>query len=175
MGDKKKEMLTVDIYSDGSARGNPGPGGYGSYILYKDHDGELHKVKLSQGYKKTTNNRMEIMGVIKAIEWVNEHIGERCMLRVYSDSSYVVNAIIEGWIIKWKGNGWFRDNKKKYSVKNRDLWVRLEEVRKDHDFYITHVAGHANNEGNEIADSLAVAASTNEDTSTLIEDDGYSK
>ena len=108
--------MHVTIYSDGSSRGNPGPGGYGSVLHYTDPAGQLHVKELSQGYDCTTNNRMELLGVIVALEALKRP----CEIDVVSDSQYVVNAFNEHWIEGWLKRGW--KNAKKEPVQNADLW-----------------------------------------------------
>ncbi|MDF2593305.1 MAG: rnhA, partial [Clostridia bacterium] len=107
-------MKEVTIYADGACSGNPGPGGYGTVLLYNGMQKEL-----SEGYRDTTNNRMEIMGVIKGLEALKH----RCKVTVYSDSKYVVDAIEKGWLANWRKNNWVKSNKEK--VLNIDLWKRL--------------------------------------------------
>ena len=163
---------TFTIYTDGSARGNPGKGGYGAIIMFRNGD-KIEKVTLSQGYRYTTNNRMEITGVLKALEWVTNNIGKGQTIQIYTDSQYVANSINLRWLDKWEINHWYRDRTKMSVVKNRDLWEMINSLRKDHNLSISHVAGHADNMFNIEADALAVAAATSEDESTFIEDAGY--
>ena len=111
--------MHVTIYSDGSSRGNPGPGGYGSVLHYTDPSGKLHVKELSQGFDCTTNNRMELLGVIAALEVLKRP----CEIDVISDSQYVVNAFNQHWVEGWLKRGW--KNAKKEPVKNADLWKRL--------------------------------------------------
>ena len=119
--------MKVRIYTDGAARGNPdGPGGYGAVLEYVDSKGELHKKELSQGYKKTTNNRMELMAVIAGLEALNCP----CEVELYSDSQYVVNAFNQHWIEGWLKKGWKRG--KNEPVKNVDLWKRLLQAKEPH-------------------------------------------
>lgn len=136
--------MKVDIYTDGAARGNPdGPGGYGAVIQYTDPRGILHEKELSAGYKKTTNNRMELMAVIAALEALNRP----CEIELYSDSAYVVKAFTEGWLKNWIARGWKRG--KNDPVKNRDLWERLLEAAKPHQIHFNWVKGHAGHPLNE--------------------------
>jgi ribonuclease HI len=146
----------VEIYTDGACSGNPGPGGYGTVLIYKGHRKEL-----SEGYKNTTNNRMEIMAVIKGLEALNE----KCKVTLYSDSRYVVDAIEKGWVKKWKNNQWMRN--KKEEAKNVDLWKRLLELLEFHDVTFKWVKGHADNKENERCDFLAVKSIKSDN---LIED-----
>ena len=112
--------MQVKIYTDGAARGNPdGPGGYGTVLEYIDTKGVLHTKELSQGYVRTTNNRMELMAVIAGLEALNRP----CEVEVYSDSQYVVNAFNQHWVDGWIKKGWKRG--KNEPVKNPDLWKRL--------------------------------------------------
>lgn len=146
-------MQKVTIYTDGSARGNPdGPGGYGAILRYVDSKGQIHEKELSQGYEKTTNNRMEMMGVIAALEALRRP----CQVDLYTDSQYVVNAFEKGWIRNWKKNGWKTASKE--PVKNRELWERMLEAAKDHELTFHWVKGHAGHPENERCDRLATAA-----------------
>ena len=96
-------MTKVTIYSDGAARGNPdGPGGYGSIIQFRDAKGELHEKEFSEGFNPTSNNRMELLGAIVALE----HLNRPCEVDLYSDSSYLINAFLKSWIVSWQANGW---------------------------------------------------------------------
>ena len=120
-------MMEVTLYTDGSARGNPdGPGGYGAVLHYVDGKGMLHVKELSAGYQKTTNNRMELMGVIAGLEALNRP----CLVTVVSDSAYVVKAFNEHWLEGWVKKGWKRG--KNEPVKNRDLWARLLKAMEPH-------------------------------------------
>jgi len=134
----------VEIYTDGACSGNPGEGGYGAVLLYGDG-----KKELSEGYRLTTNNRMEVLGVIRGLEALKEP----CEVTVYSDSKYVVDAIEKGWVNKWKKNGWYRNKKEKAS--NIDLWENLLELLEKHQVTFKWVKGHADNPGNERCDFLA--------------------
>lgn len=148
----------VIIYTDGSARGNPGPGGYGAILMYGDHRKEL-----AQGYRRTTNNRMELMAVIAALKTL-----KRSDLRVtiYSDSQYVVKAVTEGWLEKWIRTQ-FKGGKK-----NRDLWQEFHSLSKAHQIRFHWVKGHAENPYNNRCDELATAAADGATHSLLI-DEGY--
>ncbi len=148
-------MKEVTIYTDGSARSNPdGPGGYGSVLLYVDKSGQVHTRELSQGYERTTNNRMEMMAVIAGLELLKEP----CNVTIYSDSQYVVKAFMEGWIVNWQKKNWMRG---KDPVKNVDLWKRMLRAMEGHDAKFVWVKGHAGNKYNEICDSLATSAADN--------------
>lgn len=140
-------MKNVTLYTDGACSGNPGPGGYGAVLIYNNHRKEL-----SGGYRNTTNNRMEILGVIKGLEALNT----RCNVTVYSDSKYVVDAIEKGWLDKWRRNNWMRNKTEK--ALNVDLWKRLLALMELHNVTFRWVKGHADNEENERCDKLAVQA-----------------
>ena len=143
----------VTIFSDGAARGNPdGPGGYGAILQYTDSSGTLHEKELSEGFKKTTNNRMELMGVIAALECLRFP----CEVDVYSDSKYVVSAFNEHWIDSWKKNGGVTASKQ--PVKNRELWERLLAASAPHTIHFHWVKGHAGHPENERGDRLATSA-----------------
>ena len=141
--------MKVTIYTDGSSRGNPGPGGYGAVLLCTDAGGTEHRRELSGGYRRTTNNRMEILGVIAGLEALTRP----CQVEVHSDSQYVVNAVTKRWIASWQRNGWKTAAKK--PVKNPDLWKRLASAMEPHDVRFVCVRGHAGNELNERCDELA--------------------
>ena len=158
--------MKVSIYTDGAARGNPeGPGGYGAVIVYVDSKQQTHTKALSAGYDKTTNNRMELMAAIVALEALNRP----CEVTLFADSRYVVNAFNEGWILHWQMNGWKTANKE--PVKNRLLWERLLQAAKPHKIEWKWVKGHAGVTYNEICDRLATAAA-DQDVEKLLHDDG---
>lgn len=143
----------VTIYTDGAARGNPdGPGGYGAVLLFTDSRGEVHRRELSQGYEKTTNNRMELMGAIAALEALNRP----CRVELYSDSQYLVNAFNKDWIAGWVKRGWKKADKT--PVLNQDLWERLLKAAAPHQVTWHWVRGHNGNPENERCDKLATAA-----------------
>ena len=150
-------MDKVIIYSDGAARGNPGPGGYGTRIEFTAKDGTLHVREFSQGYIKTTNNRMELLGAIVGLEALTKP----CEVTMYSDSQYLVKAFQEHWIDSWLKNNWRTAGKK--PVKNDDLWKRLLEAKKPHTVTFVWVKGHDGNPGNERCDRLATAAADGND------------
>lgn len=152
-------IKTIELFTDGACSGNPGKGGYGVVLKYKSHVKEL-----SEGFRLTTNNRMEILAVIKGLEALNE----TCNVSVYSDSKYVVDAITKGWVYKWEANGWMR-NKNEAAV-NVDLWERLLVLLDEHNVEFHWVKGHAGHPENERCDKLAVAAAARE---ILAEDIGY--
>ena len=149
----------VTLYTDGSALGNPGPGGYGTVLMMDEHRKEL-----SGGFRLTTNNRMEILAVIKGLEALQE----RCHVELFSDSQYVINGIIKGWAKKWKSKGWMR-NKTDKAI-NPDLWDQLLTQVGRHDVAFNWVRGHTGVEENERADRLAVGAAQG---SGLAVDEGY--
>ena len=149
---------TVEIYTDGSCLGNPGPGGYGIFMIY---DG--HEKKLSQGYKLTTNNRMEMLAAIVALE----SLTRPCTVNLTTDSQYVKQGI-ESWIANWKKRGWQTSAKK--PVKNVDLWKRLDSACSEHTVTWKWVKGHRGHKYNEIVDDLARDAAG---SSNLLDDVGY--
>ena len=148
----------VTLYSDGSARSNPdGPGGYGTVLEFVDSKGGLHTKEISAGYERTTNNRMELMGVIAGLEALTKP----CDVRVVTDSQYVVNAFNKKWIDSWLKKGWKKSDKS--PVKNVDLWERLLTAMKPHDVAYEWVKGHAGHPQNERCDELATGAADGED------------
>ncbi len=156
--------MLVKIYTDGAARGNPdGPGGYGTVLEYVDPKGGLHTKELSQGYVRTTNNRMELMAVIAGLEALNRP----CTVEVYSDSQYVVNAFNQHWVDGWLKKGWKRG--KNEPVKNVDLWKRLLSAKEPHTVSFHWVKGHDGHPQNERCDTLATTAA---DGADLIVDEG---
>ena len=158
--------MRVTIYTDGAARGNPdGPGGYGTVLEYTDTKGNLHTRELSQGYQRTTNNRMELMAVIAGLEALNRP----CEVELYSDSQYVVNAFNQHWIEGWIKKGWKRG--KNEQVKNVDLWKRLLAAKEPHKVKFIWVKGHNGHPQNERCDELATGAADGND---LIVDEGIS-
>jgi len=159
MDDKDKPL--VCLYSDGGAEPNPGPGGFGVILEYKGH-----KKELSKGYQLTTNNRMELLGVIFGLE----NLKKPSNVEVYSDSKYLVNAVNEGWVVKWQENNWFR-NKKERAV-NIDLWKRLLVLMETHTVNFNWVKGHNGHLQNERCDELAGIALKGQE---LIEDVEYIK
>lgn len=150
--------MQVDIYTDGAARGNPdGPGGYGTVLEYRDTKGNLHTKELSQGYRKTTNNRMELMAAIVGLEALNRP----CQVNLYSDSKYLVDAFNQHWIENWVRKGWKRG--KNEPVKNIDLWKRLLAAKEPHQVTFIWVKGHDGHPQNERCDALATGAADGED------------
>ena len=140
-------MKTVTIFTDGACSGNPGPGGWGAMLIYGGK-----KKEISGGEISTTNNRMELISVINALEALKEP----CKVELYTDSQYVVNAINLGWLDSWKLKGWKR---KGGEVKNPDLWIKLVPLLETHDVTFIWIKGHADNEHNKRCDELAVAES----------------
>ncbi len=146
-------MTKVVIYTDGSARGNPdGPGGYGTILRFTDSKGEVHEQELSSGYKKTTNNRMELMAAIAGLEALTRP----CEVELHSDSKYLTDAFNQHWIESWIKKGWKRGKNEK--VKNIDLWKRLLKAKEPHHVSFIWVKGHAGEDLNERCDELATNA-----------------
>ena len=141
-------MKTVTIYTDGACSGNPGPGGWGAILEWQGHEKEL-----SGGEAQTTNNRMELTAVLAALGLLKEP----CIVELYSDSKYVVDALEKGWLYGWQKRGWIKADKK--SVLNVDLWQQLLPLLARHDVRLHWVKGHAENEKNNRCDQLAVAES----------------
>ncbi len=141
-------MSLITIYTDGAARGNPGPGGYGVVMM-----AGAHRKELSEGYRLTTNNRMELLSVIVGLEALKKE-GEE--VTIYSDSKYVVDAVEKGWVFNW-----LRTNFK--GKKNQDLCVRFLQIYRKHKVKFVWIKGHNNNKENEVCDKLAVAASLKND------------
>ncbi|MBR3644574.1 MAG: ribonuclease HI [Parasporobacterium sp.] len=158
--------MSVSIYTDGSARGNPdGPGGYGVVLQYVDNKGALHEKEISAGYKKTTNNRMELMAAIAGLEALNRP----CDVTLYSDSQYLVKAFNDHWLDGWVKKGWMRT--KTEAVKNIDLWKRLLAAASPHKITWVWVRGHNGHELNERCDMLATSAA-DRPASELLNDEG---
>jgi len=145
----------VIIYTDGAASGNPGPGGYGTILIYGNH-----RLELSAGYRLTTNNRMELMAVIAGLEALKK---PGCDVVIYTDSKYVADAVEKGWLFSWESKH-FRKKK------NPDLWLRFLQLYRQHNVKIVWIKGHNNNPENEKCDRLAVEASRGD---KLLEDTGY--
>lgn len=154
-------MKQVHIYTDGSSRGNPGPGGYGTVVRYGAHLREL-----AQGFVKTTNNRMEILSAIAGLEILKEP----CQVKIHSDSRYLVDAQSKGWVSKWKQQGWRKADKS--AVKNVDLWMRLERAADPHRVEWIWVKGHDGHEMNERCDLLATEAADGK-RGGLVVDEGF--
>jgi len=147
--------MNITIYTDGSSLGNPGPGGYGTVLKT-----ERHRKELSQGYRLTTNNRMELMAVIAGLEALKI---PQCKVTVYSDSQYVVNSLEKRWVFEWEKKA-FKDKK------NVDLWKRFLQVYRCHEVKLVWVKGHDGNKENERCDHLAVEAANSQ---PLMIDTGY--
>ncbi len=148
-------MSQLIIYTDGAARGNPGPGGYGAVL----HWGSVVK-EISQGYKHTTNNRMELMAVIAAMKLLTR---DNLDITIYTDSSYVVNSVEKKWVFGWEKKGYAER-------KNADLWIEFLKYYRKHKVKFVWVKGHAENKWNNRCDELATTAA---DSRGLIEDVGY--
>jgi len=149
---------TIQLYTDGASRGNPGPGGYGAILLFGNHRKEL-----SQGYRLTTNNRMELLAVIAGLEAIKKN---ELPVTVFSDSQYVVNSVEKGWLKTWIKTD-FKGGKK-----NKDLWKHYHELAKNFTIKFVWVKGHANNPFNNRCDELATEAA---DGKNLLIDDAYEK
>jgi len=145
----------ITIYTDGAARGNPGPGGYGVVLI-----SGRHRLELSEGYRLTTNNRMELMAVIAGLEALKVPGSD---VIIYTDSRYVADAVEQGWVFQWESK-FFRKKK------NPDLWVRFLRVYRNHKVRFVWIKGHASNPENELCDRMAVEASGK---NKLLEDAGY--
>ena len=145
----------VTIYTDGACSGNPGPGGYGVGLISGNHRKEL-----SEGFRLTTNNRMELLAAIKGLEALRRNA---VTVRLHTDSQYLVNAVNKGWVFEW-------ERKRFAKKKNQDLWIRFLEVYRRHHVTLIWVRGHNNDTENERCDTLAVAASKGP---VLKEDNGY--
>lgn len=154
-------MKSVTAYTDGACIGNPGPGGYGVVVLC---DGSAEE--FCGGYRRTTNNRMEILAAIKALE----NLLERSRVVLYSDSEYLVKAISLGWAKKWRARGWMRNNTER--ALNPDLWERLLRLCEYHEVEFRWTRGHSGDPLNERCDRLAVQAARQHD---LLIDEGYGK
>lgn len=148
-------MPKIKIYTDGAAKGNPGKGGYGIVLL-----SEHHKKEVSAGFKNTTNNRMELLSVIVALEMLKNQPSD---VMVYSDSKYVVDSVEKGWVFNWEKNGFVKK-------KNIDLWKRFLKIYRKHQVEFQWIKGHAGEEYNERCDQLAVKAAEGE---VLAIDEGY--
>ena len=158
----KNELKQVTIWCDGACKGNPGPGGYGAILFSGDKRKEL-----SAAYRRTTNNRMEMLGLIVALETLKF----ACQVKVYSDSKYVVDSLKLGYPKRWRQNGWKLADKK--PAKNVDLWQRLLEQMERHQVELNWVKGHAGTELNEAVDQLANAAIKN--AAAMLIDEAFEK
>ena len=139
-------MKEVTIYTDGACSGNPGPGGWAAILKYKEIEREL-----SGGERQTTNNRMELLGVINALQALKEP----CIVQLWSDSKYVIDALEKGWAVSWRKRGWIKSDKK--PALNSDLWDVLLQLTETHEMHYHWVKGHAENPKNNRCDELAVA------------------
>lgn len=153
------ESKSVTIYTDGACRGNPGPGGYGVILIY----GAARK-ELSAGYRWTTNNRMELLALIVALQALKKP----CRADIFSDSQYVLGAYTKKWIAKWKANGW--QTSARQPVQNQDLWLQLDQALKSHEPTFHWVKGHAANPLNNRCDELATTAARR---ASLLVDEAY--
>ena len=154
-----EKIKHVTIYTDGACLGNPGPGGYGAILFYQGR-----KKELSGGYRKTTNNRMEIMAAIFGLEALKE----KCKVTLHSDSEYLVKAMSRGWAQRWQANRWKRSKREK--VLNPDLWERLLKLCEYHEVQFSWIKGHAGTPENIRCDELAMQAAQ---LPNLPSDDGY--
>jgi ribonuclease HI len=145
--EKHEPRKKVVIYTDGACSPNPGPGGLGAVLLYGKHRKEI-----AEGYRRTTNNRMELMAVVRALESLNQS----CSVQIFTDSRYVRDAFEQGWIKKWKANGW--KTVLREDVLNKDLWTRLSELCEGHRCSFHWLKGHSKSKENNRCDELAVAA-----------------
>lgn len=162
--DENNNMPFVKIYTDGACANNPGAGGFGIVLLYNDNKNVLHKKELSKGFKLTTNNRMELLAVIEALDYLKKP----CKIELYSDSKYVVDAINQKWLESWQDKNWKLHTKS--PVKNIDLWKKFLKSQKRHEIKFIWVKGHASNEFNNRCDELAVEA---RNSSNLLDDSGF--
>ena len=154
-------LLQFELHSDGACLGNPGKGGYGTVMLFGDHQKEL-----AQGYERTTNNRMELLGAIVGLE----ALSRPCTVNLWSDSTYVVHAMSKGWLQGWQKRGWKTSSKQ--PVKNKDLWLRLVAAVQGHEIHWHWVKGHSGDPMNERCDELAVGAANG---AALLEDVGFDR
>ena len=143
-------MKEVHLFTDGACSGNPGPGGWAAILEWGPHRREI-----SGGYRLTTNNRMEIIAVIEGLKLLTRS----CSVRVFTDSRLIVDAFDKKWIKNWMENDWRKSDKSK--VKNRELWIKLNSMTKDHQVHFEWIRGHSGHTQNELCDKLAVSASRN--------------
>jgi ribonuclease HI len=154
-------MKRVTVHTDGSSKGNPGPGGYGVVLRHG-----AHRKELSGGYRRTTNNRMELLACIVALRTLREP----CAVELHSDSRYVVDGVTKGWAASWRARGWRKADKNR--PENVDLWSELLDLLDKHEVTFRWLRGHAGHPENERCDRLAVRAA---DQPALPPDDGYEK
>ena len=157
--DTMSDIKHIIIHTDGSSKGNPGPGGYGAILEFRGQEKEI-----SGGYRKTTNSRMELMAVIAALEALKQP----CSVTIYSDSRYVVNSMTEGWARSWRKNGWVRNRGDR--AENPDLWEAVLELCDRHDVEFRWVEAHSGDPKNERCDQLARAPAARPNLPT---DEGY--
>ena len=156
--------MLIKIYTDGACSGNPGKGGYGTILVAEDDNGKIHKKELTQGFKVTTNNRMELLAAIVGLEALKKP----CDVELTSDSKYLVDAFNQKWIDGWIKKGCVGANKQ--PVKNQDLWKRLLEAKKVHNVKFIWIKGHNGHEYNELCDKMAVQSSNSDN---LLDDEGF--
>lgn len=137
-------MKVIQIYTDGACSGNPGPGGWAAILIYNGHEKQI-----AGGEAETTNNRMELMGVVKALECIKQD----CEINLFSDSAYLINAFEKGWIYSWIQNSWM--TKDKEPVKNKDLWEKIYDFSRKYKISWNKVKGHSDNEYNNRCDKMA--------------------
>ena len=154
----------VTIYTDGACQNNPGPGGFGIVLMFEDSTGKVHQKNIAKGYQNTTNNRMELLAVIEALN----SLSKPCNIQLYSDSKYVIDSINQKWLDGWQAKNWKLNTKN--PVKNIDLWKKYLLASKDHDIEFIWVKGHNANKYNELCDKLAVEARL---AGNLLIDEGY--
>lgn len=160
--------MRVRIYTDGSAKVNPnGPGGYGAILQYTDSHGTTHEKEISAGYDSTTNNRMEMMAVIAALEMLQRP----CRIELFTDSQYITNPMTKGWIENWQMNNWRNGSNK--TVKNKELWERLLKAAAQHEIEWNWIKGHNGHPQNERCDRMAAEAAE-QPQEKLLHDDGKS-
>lgn len=155
---QKADLKSVTIYTDGACLGNPGPGGYGVVLLY-----DPHRKELSAGYRRTTNNRMELMAAIAGLR----RLKQPCRVVLYTDSRYLADSLMKGWAQRWRANGWRRKSK---PVPNTDLWKQMLELWEYHEIRVEWVPGHAGIPENERCDALSMQAAKG---ANLPPDPGY--
>ena len=156
--------MLIKIYTDGACSGNPGKGGYGTILVAEDDNGKIHKKELTQGFKVTTNNRMELLAAIVGLEALKKP----CDVELTSDSKYLVDAFNQKWIDGSIKKGWVGANKQ--PVQNQDLWKRLLEAKKEHNVKFIWIKGHNGHEYNELCDKMAVQSSNSDN---LLDDEGF--
>jgi ribonuclease HI len=149
-------MKKVKIYTDGSCLGNPGPGGWAAVLLYKKEN-TLHEKCITGGDPQTTNNQMEMMAAVKALQMLKE----TCIVELFTDSEYMLNGFTKGWVQGWKNRGWSR---KKGQLMNIELWQELDSLNSTHKIEWIKVKAHAGNKYNELCDRLAKETAANFET-----------